>query len=316
MDQQTDKERRRAARKQAIDWLLQMDDGKADAGLRMAFERWLAADPLHQTAYREVEQLFAISGKALAASPDETRRTLRKKGGSQAGIVVALLFIAASGFWMADGPMRLAADVMTGTERDRIVTLPDGSRVHLNANSAIAETFSGDERRIALLRGEAYFEVEPDAARPFIVDAGAGQVRVLGTAFNVNLTSADTEVAVTHNRVEVSAVRGSGKVALNPGERVSVDEGGSLHAVESVRKGDETPWLSGRLVFEDRPLALVAEELGRYLPEGLLVIGDGVRNRRITGSFDISDPEAALKGFAAAFDLRTRSVGRLVTVLY
>lgn len=310
------KQPEREAREQAVDWLLRLDDGALDPGERQRFESWLAADPLHRAAFDKARQLFSISGKALAEKPEETKRALRKGERGGTGLLVLAALALGAAVWFADGPLRLQADAVTGIEGTRIVKLADGSRVHLNASSAMAEDFGSGRRRIRLLRGEAYFEVAPDAARPFVVEAGAVRVRVLGTAFNVNVTSRDTEVTVTENTVEVAALSGGAGVALSRGQRIAWGGSGEPGPVETVAPESAVPWRSGRLVFEERSLERVAEEIARHLPGRVVVMGDALRKRRISGSFDMSDPQRALDGFAAVFGLRVVQAGPLLTVIY
>lgn len=306
----------RSARKEAIDWLLRLDEGELDAAEQARFELWLDADPLHRTVFEDARQLFGLSGKALADSPAETKRALQRRGQGGSALLVAIAVVLGATFWFADGPLRLQADAVTGVEQTRIVELPDGSRVHLNARSAIAEDFAQSRRTVRLLRGEAYFEVAPDASRPFVVETDTVRVRVLGTAFNVNVTSLDTEVAVTENRVEVLPVDGGEGVSLVSGERVAWRGGDGLGPVEELAVESATPWRSGRLVFEERPFERVVEELARYLPGSFVVMGGELRQRRISGSFDLSDPQAALDGFSAVFGVRVVQVGPVMTLIY
>lgn len=316
MKTRSEADRMRSAREDAVDWLLRLDEGEPDAPDRETFARWLEADPLHRTAFQEAQQLFRLSGKALADKPEETKRALRGNARRGTALLAALAMLAGATFWLADGPLWLQADAVTGVERTSIIDLPDGSRVHLNANSAIAEDFQPQRRTIRLLRGEAYFEVAPDRSRPFVVEADAIRVRVLGTAFNVNMTAHDTEVTVTENQVEVQDMSGGARVSLTSGERVAYRGDAGLGTVGTVPSGDATPWRRGRLVFEERALERVVEELSRYLPGRYVVMGAALRERRISGSFDLADPQRALDDFAAVFGVRVLHVSALMTLIY
>ena len=80
----------------------------------------------------------------------------------------------------------------------QIHRLHDGSIVELNKGAQISIRYSGDERRVDLLSGEAYFEVAKNPDRPFIVSARGIDVKAVGTAFNVRLHNDSLEVLVTH----------------------------------------------------------------------------------------------------------------------
>lgn len=100
-------------------------------------------------------------------------------------------------------------------------TLPDGSKVYLNYNSTLTyqENLSGNIRLVSL-QGEAFFEVSPDPARPFVIDANGTEIKVLGTSFNVKAYDEVVRVDVKTGKVEVA--KSEHKVQLLPGEGVEV----------------------------------------------------------------------------------------------
>ncbi|MBK7131283.1 MAG: FecR domain-containing protein [Bacteroidales bacterium] len=101
-----------------------------------------------------------------------------------------------------------------------VISLPDGSKISLNRNSQLTyrENF-GKKNRNVKLTGEAFFEIAPDASKPFIIDAGKADVRVVGTSFNVitNNTESEVEVYVKTGKVILSDKSGSQSIALEPG---------------------------------------------------------------------------------------------------
>ena len=156
----------------------------------------------------------------------------------------------------------LRADARTGAGELRMVTLPDGSRAHLCAGSALALHYGGDRRRVALLAGEALFEVEPDPSRPFVVEAAGGEILARGTAFDVATSDARTEVTVTEHAVDVTGAGAS--VRVEAGSQTAYGPG--LPALESYPVDPEkvTAWRRGRLYFNDKPLGEVIAALARY----------------------------------------------------
>ena len=98
--------------------------------------------------------------------------------------------------------------------------MPDGSRIFLNRNSEFSYRSNfGDRNRNVTLTGEAFFEIAPDAAKPFIIDAGNARVKVVGTSFNVitNNSRSAVEVFVKTGKVMLSNNSGSKSMALEPG---------------------------------------------------------------------------------------------------
>ncbi len=305
-------------RKEAADWVIRLGDDNVTAAERSTFDAWLEQDIAHVQAFEKAQQLLGDARLALTKDPGFTKRLIRKKDGPPLAAIAGLAFILGGSFLFlaADGPLRMKADVVSNANEMPVVVLPDGSHVFLNANSAISEEFAADVRKVTLLKGEAYFEVIKDAARPFVVEAANGQVRVLGTAFDVNLIDGGAEVTVTENTVSVTGSASEEAAILEPGKRVSYDKDGILGPVAAVPQGLETPWRSGRLIFEERPLSTVLQEISRHLPGKMVVGGSALADRRISGSFDLSAPQEAMRSFERAFDLRVVRAGSLLTVIY
>jgi len=150
------------------------------------------------------------------------------------------------------------------------VTLPDGTRVWLNAASALRypAQFTGNTREVEL-DGEGYFEVAKDAHRPFLVKSNGQVVRVLGTVFNINAYPDEAQVMTT--LVEGAVAVGSNTavaraslafVTLKPGQQAAF-KGGHIQVI-TVDASDYVAWKDGRFVFYNEPLPLVIKKLERW----------------------------------------------------
>jgi transmembrane sensor len=201
----------------------------------------------------------------------------------------------------------------TGVAETRIITLPDGSRVQLNARSAIAVDYAHDARRVSLLRGEAFFNVAPDASRPFSVSAGDGVVTALGTAFDVATEAGRTEVTVTEHRVRISG--GGPNVLVDAGSQTAFGPGVAAAPPYPVDIDEVTAWRRGKLIFEDRPLAEVMAALGKYHRGVFLILGEAARKRRVTGVFEASDPIGAVRIIERSLGLSAIFLSDYVVVL-
>lgn len=102
-----------------------------------------------------------------------------------------------------DHPATYNAEFRTALGERRQVALPDGSLMDLNSRSVVAVHYVKGQRGIELKQGEAMFSVEHDTSRPFVVDAGAGQVTVTGTRFDVRRDDDQTRVVVEAGTVKV-----------------------------------------------------------------------------------------------------------------
>jgi ferric-dicitrate binding protein FerR (iron transport regulator) len=144
------------------------------------------------------------------------------------------------------------------------VKLPDGSNISLNRNSRLTyrQNFGRHSRNVAL-SGEAFFDITPDAANPFIVDAGTARIRVVGTSFNVITSNPESavEVYVETGRVMVSNNAGTHKIELDPGFIGTV---GNLSAEKKVNNNPNyMSWNTGDLIYDGQTLGVVFRDLKR-----------------------------------------------------
>lgn len=310
-------ERRRIA-KQAADWALRLADGDLSAKDRQTLSDW-SKMPEHAAALHRAAGILGDSSLILRADASFTKDNFdpQESSGAAAKIAGTLAILAALCLGYGIGlPLRLQAEFVTAANQVEIITLADGSRVRLNGDSALAEDFDASIRRVRLLKGQAYFDVAKDASRPFVVEADGGEVRALGTAFDVNLVGSHSEVTVIESSVLVSAGVGNGRALLQPGDRIIYDRDGKLGAIRKVPAGLEAPWLSGHLVFEERPLSSVVEEIFRQLPGSFMIANPATGRRLVSGSFDLKDPEAAFRSFSEAMKLRVVRAGPFLTLIY
>lgn len=147
------------------------------------------------------------------------------------------------------------------------ITLPDGTIVWLGAASSLEypEEFS-DENRTVQLNGQAFFEVEYDHARPFIVESGPFTTHVLGTAFNVRAyhDDADMDVTLASGKVEVFIHRNDQKQTLEPNQRLRYNDLQGLSEVEHVDASLAKVWTQRELVFIRENFATIAKTFERW----------------------------------------------------
>ena len=149
-------------------------------------------------------------------------------------------------------------------EKNLQVTLPDGSSVVLNHNTTLEyrHNFSKHGRKVTL-KGEAFFDITPDAENPFTIDAGNASVKVVGTSFNVITSNADSavEVFVKTGKVMVTDNEGTRNIVLDPGyigTMGSQDSGKFLNEDQNYMA-----WNSGILIYDGQQLDVVLKDLRR-----------------------------------------------------
>lgn len=165
------------------------------------------------------------------------------------------------------------------------VTLSDGTKVWLNASSAIKypTQFSADIRKV-YLTGEAYFEVTTDKSRPFIVFTNDMEIEVFGTSFNVMAYPND-------NSVETTLVEGSVKVkaskynlVLEPGKQAKFDK--TLDNLQETKVNTElyTSWKVGKYIFEYENLQNVMTKLSRWYDADITFLNTNAENLHFSGT--------------------------------
>jgi transmembrane sensor len=309
----------RAQRKrheEAADWLLRNREAGQPAADSPEFRGWLDKDPENLRAYRAAERLMGEARTAIASDPVLRELAVAPRSTSKP-VLGTLLAIAMVGtlFLALDGPMRLRADAMSGTGEMPVFTLADGSTVQLNASSAVAYDYSNDRRTVRLLRGQAYFEVARDTSRPFAVEAANARVTALGTAFDVRLGNAETDVTVTHSAVLIEFEgKQQASLRVQQGERAAYDHATGTSELRPSDASTELAWRRGQLVVDNVPLSRVVEEMNRHF-SGRIVIANGeLARRRVSGTLTIADTNAVLEHLERALRIKANRIGPLIII--
>ena len=312
--------RAEAIRDAAAEWAARLHSGTATEADRQAFARWLSASDDHRAAFQLLEQSwrdldFAVTADPaldaetdrIATAPPPARPTPWRRAWPAVAAAAAALLVAV-GVWQlmrADPAVELRYASAVG--EIRTVTLPDGSAVTLAGASALTTRFSGAHRRTELVRGQAYFDVVPDTGRAFSVRAAGLDVRVRGTAFDVQLGERDVRVSVAEGVVEVgdppdadaaSAPPASVTVSrtLAAGERVYAGLDGTLGEVRSFDPATLSAWRAGRLDYRNTPLSRVIEEVNRYRPIKIVLGDQALADLPVTISMPVDRTDLLLSG--------------------
>lgn len=302
------------ARREAANWFILLREDPADEGLKSEFATWLAADPLHATAWSSIGETAGVIGRAAeemqhrdarqAASPQapqrrrSDRRRWRDHRPRRNGWKVGLGTAAAACALLVALPtlqLHLDADHVTGAAQVVPVRLADGSTVQLGPDSAIAVSYSPSGRTVRLVAGQALFEIQHDPSRPFRVEAGKVTTTVLGTGFDVRRIGGATSVAVRHGRVRVDDANTSPVASrvLTAGQWVRLEAGARPDT------GMEDPklvgaWLSGDILARNRPIKDVVDEIRPWYSGHIVIADTALAGRPVTGVYNVRDPAGAL----------------------
>ncbi|AFK56365.1 FecR family protein [Tistrella mobilis] len=293
----------------AVDWLLKTRACPHDERLRSAAIVWRAAHPAHEQAWRRAERVWkltgALPGRPAAAAADTPARVVplrRRRSLGRMVAVTAAVALAASVVvaLLPTIELHLRADYVTARGEQRRITLEDGTLVILAADSAIRVAYGPSERRVELIGGDAFFTVAEDRSRPFAVTGDDLRVVDIGTAFAVGIDPEALDIGVESGAVHVAYAgavpEGSPRDArLDPGGRLHIDRATGRFNQDRVQPAQIALWRDGLLVVENQSLGHVVAEIRRRYPGMIVVRDEALMTRRVTGVYDLRNPEAALR---------------------
>jgi len=316
------------ASREATRWFVELQERPADRQFLRQFDAWLKSSPLNAAAWEETQQVSRLASTMPAAYGNVWQATTAHQPVEQPPVRpgvrwsiprIALATAVAACLAVFVAPpliLRAKADYTTTTAQSRSVTLQDGSEVELAPDSAISVTYTPTERRITLLSGEAFFKVVTDPARAFHVIARAVDTRVVGTRFDVLMESEGVTVAVEHGIVLVGAADAPslGQSELRAGQAIRVNPAGQRTPVPATSDAIAT-WRSGQLVAHSLSLREAIERLRRYWTGTIVLVGPELGDLRVTGAYDLTDPEDALRAIARTHNARVRRITPWILVV-
>lgn len=302
----------------AAHWFARMQSGEASEQDHQAFQAWRDADPDNERRYREVEYLW----RATQAVPEERlrrllphspgpvpspkRRYLTLSLGALGVLALCAGAIHQSG-WL--NPVEETVQLLTAKGERQQITLPDGSVVDLNTDTIAQARLSSSKREIELLQGEAFFAVQHYQTLPFIVRTDLGTVTVTGTRFNVRRLADSLQVSVQSGSVKVESGpwwRRQERL-LEAQQQVLLRQGAEPGPVHTADVESLTAWQRGKIIFKNTPLEVLVQEMARYLPQPLTLDAPALHQHRISGIFDVDQPETVLKALPAIAPVRIQS---------
>lgn len=336
----------------AATWALRRRNG-LDAAGEAELADWLQADPRHAEALddmaRGLDDLQHLPDDEIAslkaaltdaplpetlcparapASPMRWWQGLQLNWLPQAALAATVCVLCGS-VWLGwqhwqEQPV-FAQAYATARGQQLNVALPDaplqGSSLQLDTASRAEVSLYRDRREVRLSEGQAMFVVHPDASRPFHVWAGGLQITVVGTRFSVRHSAqgqdaGQTVVEVEEGRVRVApALPGQAAVELVAGQRVAADGHGGLGAVASKSPGAVAPWRSGRVSFDQTPLAQAIAEFERYGSTGLVVRDPAVAVLPVGGSYSLKQHRQFAEALPHLLPVRLVRRGELTEVV-
>lgn len=297
-------------------WFARLKTSNCLADERAAFERW-RAEPEHAAAYAQTEWLWhgigglsgnpeleALSAYALRATDP---RRQQRSGWHLPLVLAAPVVMGVVALVFAFGVFERAPPpvvYVSGPGQRDTVVLADGSRLVLNADTAVVVSIGDARRALTLERGEAVFEVASDPQRPFRVEAGNGTVTALGTRFQVHREQAQVTVTLLEGRVTLERSGVGGQRRLAPGDQATYGDIATPIALRTVDPDVVSSWTRGRLLFRATPLAEVIAEVNRYATPPLQLGDPALGTLPVSGTFPMGDSESVAFALQALLPVR------------
>lgn len=248
--------------------------------------------------------------KSTPASPFLQVQKPKNRSLRWLSVAASLILIAMISFFLIREneveTFAILSQTKTEAGQQKELTLPDGSLVRMNASTTIRfpENFAADKREV-YLEGEAYFEVVSDKKRPLIIHGTEANIKVLGTAFNVNAyPGKGMEVAVRTGKVNMVSHSGNGTdVLMVPMMKKGIsNKVAGIWQVEAAGEQD-FDWLDGKLIFDEKPLGEVVQELSRWYGVEVVLEDEKLAACRISSTFYRNSIEEVLETLSLIVDL-------------
>lgn len=334
---------------EAAAWIARLHGPQRSPEVESGLRRWLAESSEHAAAFDHLTQIWDkaphLRRRPLEQVANWRHSNIRVRIPRVAFGLAALVgcaLIAVLFYYLHIGIDSRNDIVATDVGEQRILTLGDGTTIHLNTASRIRIHLDRRLRRIDLEQGEAFFEVARRWDWPFDVIAGTRKIEALGTRFQVRndeqqlaVTLFDGKVAVSadtpdeHSNTQPQAVtrpqsaaalgrpataRMNAVFTLSPGERLTF-AGNRAPVLDRPALDSLSAWQHGQVAFDDTPLADAAAEMNRYTHVQVVLGGPAIGALRMSGIFKTTDPAKFAAAVAQAYGLEVRDEGSRIVLV-
>jgi len=241
------------------------------------------ADP-HIVSFSEKENHVEVIPFTKTKNTKGKSRTIW----TMAGIAATLVLLISSNFiFFFDAPSENVLETTAAIEvktierltprgNKKIITLPDGSTVVLNADSKLTYGSDFSTNRTIILEGEGFFDVVKDENHPFKVITDNIATSALGTSFNIKAYKGNPNIQVTlaTGKVRVENSFDKNLLEIQPGEAVYYSENNNSLEKQNVDLSNVLSWKEGILQFEKTPFNLIVEDLERWYGVEIKVSGN------------------------------------------
>ncbi|WP_046370536.1 FecR family protein [Flavihumibacter petaseus] len=252
-----------------------------------------------ERAWQKIHAGETPAGESPADVPVVPIRRINKWYWVAAATVAGLLLVAG---WLMQARQSALPEMLVSYNPRGVrstIALPDGSKVWLSGDSRLEypAAFTGNLRELKL-EGEAFFDVFKNKEKPFVIHLQSGDVRVLGTSFNIESYAADEAITTSVATGKVAFVPAArayrDSIFLTPGLKVTYTPGNDQVSVTATNAAADRAWTEGILVFAAEELSAITRKLERFYGRKIVFRDEKFRRFRYTGTFSNSSAEEIL----------------------
>jgi transmembrane sensor len=241
-------------------------------------------------------------------------RTINRKTTASYGwlkIAASVAVILSISFFVWNNKVEPEQLFISSTDQKIEVTFPDGSKGVLNEQSSFSflEKFT-NERRVAF-KGEAYFDIKK-STKPFIIDVDGVEVRVLGTAFNLNSTEDHVELFV--ERGLVAFVKDGVQTNVEAGLEATFNKKDFSVKISQNPSSNSMSWRNGTFNFDNTPLPEALSQLEEFYNVSFKLSNDAISNCKITATFDKRSLKEVIEAIETLLTVKTTKTGNKVKI--
>lgn len=298
-----------------------------DPALQQEVEQFLAQSPENEIYFLETQKLWELSSKAARlANVDEKKAVGELRGYLKSSRpsrnlklvwfrnIAAAVLVLAMGYWIYRQNTKIVyLTKLTGNSQVDTVKLADGSVIVMAENSELKypEKFDG-EREIAFARGQAFFKIAPNPAHPFKVVMNKSDVTVLGTSFNIKVSSVQIDLSVKTGRVMFSPFQNGSKSILSEGQAITYDSEKGEIVAKTAQNADA--WLTKELTFVDTPLEEVCKQLSAYYHADIK-LQNNKRNKKLNATFKNQTLAQVLEVLNETYNIKIKKEKDQITLI-
>lgn len=232
-------------------------------------------------AQQQLEVNVDLAWQKVNAQTKQTAKVFKLSYTAIGAIAASFLLVTSVVFWFSNGAS--VAKVSTASNQIKMFELPDGSKIWLHEFSELS--YDSDNPRNVNLNGLAFFDVKRDEAHPFTISTPNGQVKVLGTSFEVEAyaTAKQERVTVKTGKVQFASNQGA-KVVLTPNLEATITADGAL-TMDTLSVDEEAWFNADKLVFQDQKMDKALQKIERFFHVKVKLANANINNCHFTGSF-------------------------------